>query len=333
MSRRHLLLLLALSASLVACHLIVGVEIREVRPDDPESPPADAGGTNADGSLLLADVDIPDAASDGDATDGGCDPTKAFAAPTLVPGVNTVAGEFGAALTQDELELFISRRDAQDRQVLHRATRPSVDSPFSIPEPVVELADAGLVPVWGVTISADALELFFSAGPPPRRLYRATRATPTSPFTQPELVTFPGWSSLGEESPSIGPENQLFFSATFGGHFDLYGARRDDAGGFKTPLPFGSLNTLGDEQWPLGLGTNLSFLYASGGPGASVIRESRRASPLEPFTPGTVLAFPNANAISYPVAASADGCRLYVVMENAQGGIGGADLWVASRMR
>ena len=296
-----------------------------VRDDDPDA-------LSGDGAGVVVTRDAASRDDGGASSDGACDPMKGFGKASLLAGVNSLAGEFGVAISRDELELFLTKRDSQNRQILHRATRPTLDASFSLPEPIVELS----TPALGVTISADGLELFFSALPPPRRIFRTTRATRTSPFRDPTIVVFPAWTSIADDQPSLGPESQLLFSSSSsaGGQKDIYGAQRDDAGAFRTPTPLASLNTLADDEtWPVAVASNRSLFYASGNASASVIRESRRASSLEPYTPGTVVTFVNANAISYPVAASADGCRLYFVMENAQGGIGGADVWVASRLQ
>lgn len=74
------------------------------------------------------------------------------------------------------------------------------------------------------------------------------------------------------------------------------------------------------------------LFYMSGSAASTEVFEARRATPAEPYQLVGAVQIPNAS-LKHPVWLSQDGCRLYVVLENATGAPGGADLFVAERAK
>ncbi len=146
-----------------------------------------AGGIGSDGSL-----DEGGAASVGEAGATGnparCDPTKKFAAPVLVAGVNA-ADDYGSSddgqrsLSIDGLNMFLWR--GAPVPVLLTATRASADDPFSVPAQDPNLADATTFLAQSQLISApsfsaDGLTLYAGyGGESSFMIYMATRLSPT----------------------------------------------------------------------------------------------------------------------------------------------------------
>lgn len=317
--RRRGFALFPLVATLAACHLLVGIELRVVG-DDPDAAP-DASAPED------AAADVTDAEADAD--DGGCDLGKPFGTPILVPVVNSIKGMSGAALSRDERELFITRFDPQGRQIVHRSTRASRSDLFSEPTPVPELVGAQ-TPQFSVALSADSLDLYMSATPP-HQIFRAHRPTTSAPFEAPVFLPLAD-AAFGLDHPSLGSTAQLFFTIRTGIQEDIYGAQSDDAGGFVTPRALDTLNTFSTETAPIEAPDGLTFFYAAGSATETNVVVSQRASDELPFLLGSPISLPAAAKIKFPVHVSTDGCRLYVIMENAPGGFG-RDLWMISRPR
>ena len=322
--------LVVASAVVVAAggHLLVGTEERTVGvAAEPDGAPSDAPATPD--APVDAGQDAPEASLDA----GACDPTKPFDSPVPVLGVNSVGGEFGVTLSADELEIFVTSTGASGGVAsVHRATRARVGERFEGLEPVTL---AGVPSAhWGVTLSADGKELLVSAGPRPRRVYRAFRPSVTEPFGPGELLPFEGAAAgVAFDTPSLGGEGILYLSREQGPQFDMFFAFRNDAGGFSAPRNLVAFNTPGtSEDWPVESHDGKVLFFASGGLSATEILEARRESRGEPYPVGRTLAFPQ-SALKHPGFVSRDGCRLYLVMENAPGGSGGSDVFVATRGR
>ncbi len=323
-----------LIGGLGACHLLVGTEDRTVGVADasPATTTDAADGPTPDGGAQPADAAIPADALSPDASDAACDLERPFGSPTPLNAVNSVGGEFGVTLSQDELEIFVTTTTrAGSRAAVHRSTRSSVGETFSPPTRVTELDVPE--PHWGVTLSPDGLVLLVSAGPRPRFIHRAVRATPTEPFGPSELQPFlENAEGKQFDTPYIGGGGALYVSRESGPQFDLFFAFTD-GGAYSPPKGLFAFNTSGtSEEWPVESMDGKTFFFASGGLASSEIVEAHRASATEPYSAGKTLSFPQ-SAIKHPGWISPDGCRLYLVMENAPGGSGGADVFVATRGR
>lgn len=306
---------------LVACQVIIGVEMRSASPDAGPRPAARPATTDEDGGAAS------DAAVDAALRDGGCDLAKPFDTPSPLTSLNTVNGEFSATLSSDEREIFYTTTQPGSALV-HRATRETRDVDFSAGTVVEELRDIPS-PHWSVSLSADGTTLLVTAKAPPRDLYRAVRASKTAPFAPAALVSFESWSQP-EEQVFASARGALYLGVQSGPQFDLFLAGLADGGGYRTPTPLLFFNTQGNESWPVESQDGFTFYYASGDGVSAEILEAKRTSLSAPFFTGATLSFPAA-ARKHPLWISPDGCRLYLVQDNAPGGQGGADLWVAAR--
>lgn len=311
------------SMLLGACQLVIGVEDRR-RSDEtreasapPDSASDDAASFDAGGGGVEA------------GSDATCDPAKPFGTPTPLSGIGSVEGEFGATLSADELEIFYTTTKPGEA-VVHRSTRPSRDAPFPKGSVAEDLSTIP-APHWSVSLSADGLALYVTALGTPRRIYRATRSSREAPFGTATRVTFDNWTGKAEEQVFVTGRGQLYIGVQSGPQFDLYITPRPDGGATLAPVPLVFFNTVGaSEAWPVESSDGRIFYYESGDGVASQILESRRSALETPFPAGVALSFP-ASPRKHPVWLSPDACRLYLVQDNAPGGAGGADLWVASR--
>lgn len=311
------------SSPLAACQIIIGVEDRraaETSDGGPDSPGAQDGASDTP-----IDVDATMTSSD-----GGCDRFKPFGTPEPLSAANSVDGEFGATLSLDELELLYTTT-TPGSALVHRATRARRDLPFG-PGSVVDELRTIPTPHWGVSLSPDGTTLYVTAGPPPRNIYRVVRVSPSGAFGASQLLTFPGWKAFqAEDQVFVTASGLLYIGLQSGPQYDLYVSPLDDAGVNKTPTPLVFFNTMGgSEAWPVESADGFAFYYAAGDGTSSEIIESRRSSLSTPFPMGTALSFPTSPR-KHPLWASADGCRLYLAQDNATGGGGGSDLWVATR--
>lgn len=313
---------LALAAA-AGCHLVIGVEERSRTPAS-----ADAGVEASPGVDSGADAPSLDASEAGD---GGCDLQKPFGTPEPLTPLNTVDGEFGATLSTDELEIFYTTTKAGEA-VVHRATRAARTLPFTKGEIVAELSGIP-APHWSVSLGPDDRELFVTATSPPRALFRAVRPSRGAAFGGSQLLPLeaPDASDLAEEQVFAAASGQIYVGVQLGPQLDLYVAPRADAGGNSPLVPLFFFNTpASSEAWPVQSHDGLTFYYSSGDGTSEEILQAKRSTVDVPFPAGAALSFP-AVARKHPLWLSPDGCRLYLSQENAPGGRGGADLFVASR--
>lgn len=315
---------------MAGCHWLVGTEDRSVGVVDAAEGDASSGpDVSVPPDVSVADGSVPLDAAPGPA----CDPSKPFDSPVPVSGVNTVGGEFGVTLSQDELEIFFtSTGPSGGPSLVYRATRAAIGDRFE-GRALVDLA--GLPSsAWGITLSPDGKELLVSAGARPRRVYRAFRSSPGEPFGPAELAPFLGAAAgVAFDTPSFGGEGIVYLSREQGPQFDMFFGFRDDAGATSAPRSLVAFNTPGtSEDWPVESLDGTTLFFSSGGLSATEIVEAKRGSRAEPYPIGRTLSFPQ-SALKHPGFVSRDGCRLYLVMENAPGGGGGSDVFVASRGR
>lgn len=92
-------------------------------------------------------------------------------APEFVPDLAAEGLDWTPVISADGLELFFAR-GASGNYDIYSARRPSVETPFDVPAPVVELLDEGILarelPGW---LSADRCRLYFSRGTPQDLFY------------------------------------------------------------------------------------------------------------------------------------------------------------------
>ena len=179
-------------------------------------------------------------------------PNDSFGPMTNVGELNTGYYETTPAISADRREIFFARYVTS--WDIYHATRPDVNSAWLPPEPVAELDTAGLESAPSIT--DDGLTIYFvrwvstNLG---HQIYRAHRATTSSPFETPTPVDELN-SSATDNLPSIsGDDTRIYFmSNRNAGPTDYnlwYAERANPSLPFSAPVPLNLVNTnLGDLQ-------------------------------------------------------------------------------------
>lgn len=175
-----------------------------------------------------------------------CDPTKPFATPLVVPGVNGPKDYGQRRLSVDGLKMFVWRGTT-----LLTATRASPEDPFDAPAQDPNLTDAAAFLIQSQelstpTFSADALTLYAHFGGQGRDLiYTATRLSANAKFAAPAPsgigVTLPPDPKAYGDDPFISADGTSLYLDSGG---DLYVATKT-AGKFGAPLALRLVNTIG----------------------------------------------------------------------------------------
>jgi Tol biopolymer transport system component len=282
--------------------------------------------------VLLAacgsDPVVPDAMPDAAPR---CDPSMPFASVVPVDGLNTSLDDLSARLSPDELTVVFSRQTGGFYD-LFQATRTSRDVAFTGVElmATVNSINSELWP----TMSPDGLLLMFDSdrGTGMQRIHVSTRATTADRFTaaQPAPAL-----EVGDRNPYLANGRALYFgSATRAGigMSDLWRVEVDSTGATSTPVAVvGGVNTA-EAEVTATLTEDELRIYFRRTVGAELdIFTATRSTISDGFGASTavpVAAMPGVNEV--PNWISADGCNLYF-HSDAQGGMGGLDLYVARR--
>lgn len=277
----------------------------------------------------------PDAAMTVDAAmvDGAvggarCDPQKAFAAPTLVPSVNTSNDESNFTLTRDELTAFVGavvQPPALSGRILV-TQRSSTSAAFATPSATLT---AAINNVSGEEYSpssvSDGLSLYFhrqnAAG---IGIVVATRIDGQSAFAAETAVTVDGSGLSPALGPRISNDGQTLYWDDYN-DFKLRTAARASTQSNFTGNKVASTMAVGSVV----LSADELTLYYGNGNGDDILVSSR-ASKATTFGPGTVVPNINSAQQDYPLHLSADGCVLYLA-STRPGGLGGYDIWEAHR--
>jgi len=143
--------------------------------------------------------------------------TTPFAAPSVVATADLIGRPIGdAALSADELELFVDDDRGAPQSDIYRATRLTRDAAFGPLVAVTEL-NSPTDRDYALTLSRDGLEVFYArqGTDGARRLLRATRPSPTTPFGAAEPVTIPG-STLGDAGIAFSEDGLTAFVQRLG---------------------------------------------------------------------------------------------------------------------
>ena len=142
-----------------------------------------------------------------------------WAAPVLVPELNSTAEDTAGGLRADGLEILLtSTRSDGANHDLYRSTRSSVSEAWSAPVPIAEVNtlfqdESGFL--------ADDLTLYFDAASPDANfdLFISTRASTSHPFQPPQRI--PELETTGREhDPWVSPD----------GHHMFFVSNRDGSG-------------------------------------------------------------------------------------------------------
>jgi hypothetical protein len=280
-------------------------------PSEPDAPPGGDGG--GDG----ADVD---------ATPARCNRSSDFGTPTLVGGVNSTFDEYGMSLTRDELIAFVGRYPPGDA-ALRMTTRASVDDDFgAVTEDLLGAINSVAGSEYSAAPTADGLILYFHRqNAMGIGVEVSTRGGTTTAFGASSGVTVDGPGLDDALTPFISSDGQTLYWLDFA-VFRLHAATR---GG--TPSIFTNArdaSTIDNVYNPV-LSADELTLYSSNGMGDDVLAATR-ADRNTPFGAGTPVNNVNSASDDWPVYVTSDDCVMYLA-SNRTGGLGGTDIWMATR--
>jgi hypothetical protein len=281
----------------------------------------DKAGPDAAGS----NTPPPDAAPDAPPPAPRCDPTKDFAAPTLVRNVNTSNDERSFSLTRDERTAFVS--SATQVAV---ATRAATSDPFGVPAQA-DVAALNAVPgnEYGPSVDADGLALYFGRDltSADHRIYVATRAAAQTPLSAGSEVSIDGVGAGSSAfAPALSADGKTLYWVE-GNTALVHAGTRVSAADLTAPRTVSTAFTF---VTPVLSSNELQMFYMPSN--NSHVFVSTRASKLDSFAPGVPIASVNSPGTDTPVFLTPDGCVLYLASDRP-GGVGGLDIWEAHRPR
>jgi hypothetical protein len=204
------------------------------------------------GLLLLAACGRIGFDPEGGAPDGAPGP---WSTPVVVSELSSPSLDDDPTLTDDMLEIFFNR--AASNYEIWTATRLSIDDPFGTPRIVTELGSPSEEST--PEISGDGLTLYLSStrSSSDDDIYIATRATRSSAWSTPVLVTELN-SAAGDEGAMVDRAGTTvyFDSDRLGVDTVFTATRADPSSAWSSPVPLAELDTAGQEESP--------FLEASG---------------------------------------------------------------------
>lgn len=284
-----------------------------------------------------ADAPANDAA--GDVTALRCDLTKPFGQPAALSELNTANADAYVRLSPDERTAYVAsiRPGGAGDYDIYVATRADVTMPFGALSPIgpIDTANGDDVP----TVTADGLMMVFSdSATGLYDLYMTTRTSTAASFGPPIPLASINDPSAFDHTPYLLPDGlTLYFASTRGttvGTYDLYRTTRPNlTSPFDTPTKLTELSTGDADSDPVVSPDGLTLYFTSyrqGSAGSSDIWVASRASTADPFGTATNVAELNTTVAEWPTWISNDGCRLYFGSDRG-GGMGGHDLWVATR--
>jgi Tol biopolymer transport system component len=160
------------------------------------------------------------------------DVASPFGEPTNVPELNTVHADGEAAISADDLTIYLSsqRPGAVGGVDIWVAERADSSLPFGPPINVAEVNSA--VSDADPWISPDGLTLFLASDrttPGLGSIWFATRAGASMPFAAPNLVSEVS-SAEDDAAPSLGPDLRTLYLRSYRGgmdHTDIFVSTRD----------------------------------------------------------------------------------------------------------
>ncbi|MEO8180940.1 MAG: hypothetical protein ABI895_19065 [Deltaproteobacteria bacterium] len=142
-------------------------------------------------------------------------PAVQFNTVSELTTINSTARDDRPWVSPDELTIYFSSQRASSSDDLWRATRTTPSNAFGTPVAVTELNSAGNDA--GIFLTADGLVALFGSdrsGSSGVDIYRATRASTSTPFSTPQRVSALN-SSADDFDPQLTADGQeLFFAST-----------------------------------------------------------------------------------------------------------------------
>lgn len=267
----------------------------------------------------------PDAAIDAGPR---CDATAPFGAPVPVAGLDSDLDDQGARLSPDERTVVFARARTNGSTDLYLATRASADAAFDAPM-LLGTVNSVNSEIWP-TLSPDGLLLLFDSNRATQtfHVYISKRATADAAFGPPAASVA---LADGDAQPLLANATSLYFASGTRpglGLGDIWRADIDSTGATGTPAAvIGDVNSAGNEAAPAVTADERVMAFARDGD----VYLAARSSPADGFgTAAPVDGLAQVGVNEAPTWISPDGCHLYV-QSDAPGGLGGLDLYVASR--
>lgn len=288
------------------------------------SPPDDAGGA-PDGPPGADASAIPDGALQPDGAPplpdaGACDPTKPFEAPTsLELRLTSLTRRTMALPAPDELTFYITADTGPADGVFYN-TRPSVDAPFGDPALLQGAFNSGTTGRAHPSITDDGTALYYARGTKPNSvIYVATRASKGLQFDGGRNVTGLGGTGAAID-PYVTPDGATIYFADdsgMGNGSDIFVAQRNGgAASFMIPLRQDAISSIGEERAPIPSRDELTLFFARKVSGVYRVFVATRASKGDTFGGATNLTVLDAPTDTFPMGVSADGCTLYLAVDN-----------------
>ncbi|HET6150247.1 MAG TPA: hypothetical protein VFH68_22090 [Polyangia bacterium] len=292
------------------------------------------GSTGAGGAAGSDDGGVADADDAPVATDDGgvCSPSKTFAAPLIVPGLNLLGTSSNARFTSNELTAYFGNLRAADaggtgNYEIFTASRPQRGAAFGAARALTSINSA-TASDYDPVLTDDGQTLYFGSTRTQAadRIFVSVFVPITSSFTAPMVIdsisqapdagaTAPG--TLDAFQPYVLPDNTvLYFGSTRAGTRDIYKATRSTAG-FSRASAVAEVNTNSLEQFPTVSPDELVIYWASnradaGARGGSDVWMATRTSTNLPFGNVRNVTEVNSATDDFPSWISPDGCRLYL---------------------
>ena len=257
-----------------------------------------------------------------------------WSTPTDETELNTVGDDWAADVTDRGLTIyFVSDRSGGIGGFdIWRATRASTTQPFGNLTDVVELDTVN--DDFGPDITIDGLTMYYATDNQARDLFVATRSTTAGAFGG--ITRLASVDSTGvDDAPSITDDGlTLLFRSDRAGNSDVYIANRDDVSAtFGAPR-----NVLEVDSGVVDEGTfisadGLTILWGSnrtGGPGNMDIYTATRADRSAMFSAAQLVPELSSTSNDDDLDLSDDGGTIYFSSDRP-GGLGGEDIWTATR--
>jgi hypothetical protein len=306
---RSNLLASALGIGLIACGSVSS---------NPDAPPGGDGPTGGDGPM-------PDAPAS-----ARCNPTADFGSPVLVPGINTSFDETGLSLTADERIAFVGRTNTSGPQTLKVATRASIDDDFgpATEDPRLAAINDVAGDEYNATVSGDGLILYFHRQSPAGGIgvLVSTRNAANGNFGNPRAVSVDGTTLSSALSPTLSADAQTLYWLDFS-VFRLHSATR---GSNEASFTDGRDASSIDNVYNVALSRDELTMYSSNGIGTDIL-SATRGDTSGSFGTGVPVNNVNSAQTDFPVYITRDNCILYFA-STRPGGLGGTDIWMATRL-
>jgi hypothetical protein len=257
-----------------------------------------------------------------------CDATMPFGAPMPVTSLDSTFDDEGLRLTPDEKTAVFARSRAGGTTDLYLATRTSADADFD-PPMLLGTVNSVNSELWP-TLSPDALLLLFDSDRATNKfhVYVSKRGDTMSAFGPPSASVA---LADGDSEPMLANGMSLYFTSstrTGLGMGDIWRADIDSTGAVGTPAAvIGGVNSAANETAPAVSSDELVMAFARDGD----VYLASRSAPSDGFgAPTAVDGLAVMGVNEAPTWISPDKCHLYV-QSDAMGGMGGIDLYMASR--